>query len=88
MALPIVMISIINIEAGFHVAGNLDDGGVQIIENDVINGIYFSIVTFTTLGYGDVQPAPSMKIFSSLVAICGYINLGLLISLISHKATS
>jgi len=88
MVLPIVMISIINTEAGFHIVGKLDDDGLQVIDNDAKNSVYFSIVTFTTLGYGDVQPVPSMKIFASLVAICGYVNLGLLISLISYKASN
>lgn len=48
--------------------------------------IYFSIVTFTTLGFGDITPSNTAgQIFLTLEVIAGYIMLGGLISLISNK---
>ena len=39
-------------------------------------GIYFSAVTFTTLGYGDVVLEGNQRILSSLEAISGIIIFG------------
>jgi len=48
--------------------------------------IYFSIVTFTTLGFGDVQPQNlAGLIWVSLEVILGYIMLGGLISIFANK---
>ena len=33
-----------------------------------ISSIYFSIVTFTTLGYGDIQPIGHYRIFAAIEA--------------------
>ena len=41
---------------------------------------YFSIVTFTTLGYGDVQPYGHERIYAASQALLGFIFIPLLIS--------
>ncbi|MCP4138533.1 MAG: hypothetical protein GY754_46675 [bacterium] len=47
---------------------------------------YFSIVTFTTLGFGDVTPITLLaKLFVCIEVIYGYIMLGILITLIGKK---
>ena len=47
---------------------------------------YFSIVTFTTLGLGDVQPADEAGLlWVTLEVILGYIMLGGLISIFANK---
>lgn len=38
--------------------------------------LYFSIVTFTTLGYGDFQPAVELRLLASFEALFGYVFLG------------
>ena len=48
--------------------------------------IYFSIVTVTTLGYGDAVPASlAAQIFVTLQAITGYMGLGGLLSILGNK---
>jgi voltage-gated potassium channel Kch len=42
--------------------------------------IYFSVVTFTTLGYGDISPDGSARIYAILEAISGFLFVPLLIS--------
>jgi voltage-gated potassium channel Kch len=40
------------------------------------NALYFSTVTFSTLGYGDVVPAPQWRLFTSFEAVNGFILIG------------
>ena len=44
---------------------------------------YFSIVTWTTLGYGDLSPSPGFRLIAASEAICGYIFMAMLMSLVS-----
>jgi len=47
---------------------------------------YYSIVTLTTLGYGDVQPASlGAQIFAMAEACLGYVGLGGLLSILSNR---
>lgn len=49
------------------------------VTGDVSNfadGIYFSTVTYTTLGYGDITLSPDWQITSSLQAVSGIILFG------------
>ena len=40
------------------------------------DAFYFSLVTFATLGYGDIVLAPGYRIFGALAATCGTLMLG------------
>lgn len=46
--------------------------------------IYFSIVTFTTLGYGDYQPKECVQLLAALQAVMGYIYLGFIVGSVHH----
>ena len=46
-----------------------------------VDAIYFSVVTFTTLGFGDLQPLPGGRIFAAIQALSGYVYLGIAIGL-------
>ena len=49
--------------------------------NDYWNFIYYSFVTLTTLGYGDVSPAiPIARSFAYLEAVCGQFYLAILVA--------
>lgn len=51
-----------------------------------LSGIYYSIVTFTTLGYGDVLPVSNAaKLLALSEVVLGYISLGGLLSILSNK---
>lgn len=47
---------------------------------DLLTSIYYSVVTFTTLGYGDFQPTSGARPIAALQAFTGYLILGLLAS--------
>ena len=38
--------------------------------------VYFSTVTFSTLGYGDITPPPGWRVFAALEAMNGFILIG------------
>jgi hypothetical protein len=40
------------------------------------DAFHFSLVTFATLGYGDIVLAPDYRIFGALAATCGSLMLG------------
>lgn len=44
------------------------------------DSFYFSTITFTTLGYGDLSPLSWLKILSSIEAFLGVVNMGFLIA--------
>lgn len=50
------------------------------------NSLYFSAMTFTTLGFGDVQPVALIgKLLVILEVIAGYFMMGLLIAILARK---
>ncbi|MBN2287649.1 MAG: two pore domain potassium channel family protein [Tissierellales bacterium] len=60
--------------------GIIDNDGV-IVKNRLTSW-YFSVVTFTTLGYGDFKPTPLARLFAATEAILGYFSLGILLFLL------
>ncbi len=51
-----------------------------------ISALYFSVVTFTTLGYGDIRPSTAAGEMAAMAeVIIGYMMLGGLLSILSNK---
>ena len=54
--------------------------------NSAFTPFYYSIATYTTLGFGDVTPGHWMgEVIISLEVIAGYLTLGLLVSILANK---
>lgn len=51
---------------------------------DFFDAVYFSIVTFTTLGYGDFQPSHELRIVTAIQAFLGYFYLGFFVASAHH----
>ena len=49
------------------------------IVKDPLVALYFSIVTWTTLGYGDFSPSESIRLVAALEAMLGYLAMALLV---------
>ncbi len=57
-----------------------------ISEKGPFNALYFSFVTFTTLGYGDILPLTTIaKVAVILEASFGYLMGGMLIAILARK---
>jgi len=59
----------------------LDGEGKKL---DIYDSLYFSVVTLTTLGYGDIEPHGFFRAIASLQALLGYVFLGLLVANITR----
>jgi uncharacterized protein YjbI with pentapeptide repeats len=62
--------------------------GVRINEYDpgIVTYLYYSVVTLTTLGYGDIVPNSTLGQILVIVEVCiGYMMLGGLISIFANK---
>lgn len=52
----------------------------------ILNGLYYSVVTFTTLGYGDIKPTDGWGQVLSVTEVClGYLMGGLLVAILTKK---
>ena len=49
---------------------------------DPVDYIYFSVITWTTVGYGDITPSESSRLIAALEALSGYIFMGLFIGIL------
>lgn len=54
---------------------------------DFLECMYFSIITFTTLGYGDIVPTELSRIFAAIEAFCGSFTLALFVVVFVKKMT-
>ena len=57
-------------------------GRLGPVEPSFGDALYFSVTTFTTLGYGDLQPIPAMRLATSIEALAGMISMALFVSMI------
>ncbi|RLK10967.1 potassium channel family protein [Ruegeria conchae] len=64
-------------------------GETVMIDKSFRNALYFSVVTFTTLGYGDMQPSPNFRLYAGYQAVLGYLYLGMIVGIvIDHGVNS
>lgn len=56
--------------------------------SSVEDAIYFSITTFTTLGYGDMSPIGSCRLITSLQALLGLLTIGAIPSIVVSSVIS
>lgn len=47
-----------------------------------LDAVYFSVVTWTTLGYGDIVALPASRVVAALEALLGYLVMALLIAVL------
>lgn len=66
-----------------------------VVVHDSITALYFSLITWTTVGYGDVVPhLPAERLFAAVESMIGYIAMALFIATVigqigfaqAHKA--
>ncbi|CAM4125312.1 ion channel [Pseudoalteromonas ostreae] len=53
----------------------------------LLNSFYFSVVTFTTLGYGDITPVGFSRFIAAIEAFCGSFSLALFVVVFVKRMT-
>jgi hypothetical protein len=82
----ITIITILLLSTVFNLTSGNFKTPAEIQPIDFIDSIYFVIVTFTTLGYGDISPINHYgQCFVILTALTGYLFLAIFIYLLSKK---
>jgi hypothetical protein len=57
---------------------------IEVPTNDPWTCLYFSVVTWTTLGYGDIRPVGFARFIAGSEAIVGYFGMAALIGIFSN----
>ena len=68
----------------FYILGSLYKGG-RIFEPNFFEAFYFSVVTFTTVGYGDIVPVGWSKLVAIIESFSGLFIMPLFIIALSRK---
>jgi Ion channel len=56
--------------------------------NDGVSCLYFSIITWTTVGYGDLLPSDPIRLVAASEALVGYVAMAFLIAFLTQRLTS
>lgn len=70
---------IINFAELYHDTGLVEHSTQR--EVSLVEAIYFSIVTWTTLGYGDLSPPPSIRLYAACEALLGYMYMAVAVGI-------
>jgi len=62
-------------------------GAESVVRGDFGSALYFSVVTFTTLGYGDLRPAPHLRWAAASEALLGAFLTALFVVVMARKFT-
>lgn len=58
----------------FRIVG-LNTGGTEV--RDPLTCFYFAVITWTTVGYGDVTPTAEARLYAAAESLMGYVFMGL-----------
>ncbi|MDX1539894.1 MAG: potassium channel family protein [Geminicoccaceae bacterium] len=70
---------IIAFAAIYKLSGLVSGAGLDVADWD--DALYFSIVTWTTLGYGDYSPRESLRLVAAIQGLIGYLFSGVVVAL-------
>jgi tetratricopeptide (TPR) repeat protein len=77
-------IFVILVSAFFYTFGNLLKNNV-VFKPTIFESLYFSVVTFTTVGYGDIVPQGAAKLLAVIESFSGVFIMPLFIIALSRK---
>jgi len=74
--------------AGIYLGFGLVLGNTEVTNMERPDALYFSVVTWTTLGYGDFAPRAAIRLVAALQALLGYVFFGLIVGLLADYLKS
>lgn len=76
-----VLVLILGFAGAYQSLGIVDNSASEAqVTHSFLTSLYYSVVTFTTLGYGDFYPQGVGRALAALEALTGYLVLGILAS--------
>ncbi|MDA9008927.1 potassium channel family protein [Alphaproteobacteria bacterium] len=69
-------------------SGNIGDLCKKSVIPSVPTALYFSAVTWATVGYGDYRPVPDLHLLTAIQAIMGYIYFGVVVGMVAAEMNS
>lgn len=66
----------------FKVLGAVNVDDAKLVKIDWLDAFYLSFATWTTLGYSDLRPPDSLKLWVIVETVMGYVSMGLLIGML------
>ncbi len=82
-----VVYALLGITDGHTIFVASADSSFQEIYENFFQSLYFSIVTFTTVGYGDLTPVGITRLFAAIEAFVGSFTLALFVVVFVKKMT-
>ena len=76
-------LALVFIFAAMHWSVGLDSAGAGV-GVDLSTAIYFSVVTWTTLGYGDFAPVKDLQLIAAFEAGLGLVFFGVFVGVAVH----
>jgi hypothetical protein len=77
---------------GFHFLSQINEGFVPTTEGvevtDMLDALYFSVVTVSSLGYGDYRPVGLGRLLAALEVLGGLVIIALLVAKLASERTS
>lgn len=81
-----VIFAFAGIYQGHGLAGTIPMSPAEMAKDPNFTSLYFSIVTWTTVGYGDFVAPPDIRMVAAFEALLGYFTFGMLVGLLTAVA--
>lgn len=72
-----ISLCILGFALAYRIGGIVGPDGVYT--DRILDFVYFSAVTFSTLGFGDFQPSERMRLLAAFQALLGNLHLGVIV---------
>ena len=73
----VLILMVIVFARAYQEYGLLTSAGEPVPTDEFSTHLYFSMVTWTTLGFGDFKPEVASRVWAAVEGLCGYVFLGL-----------
>lgn len=83
ISLSIQAVSLVILFAGIYRGFGLVGNGEVLNNIEAGTALYFSLVTWTTLGYGDYAPRAEIQLIAAFQAVAGYVFLGMIVAMLA-----
>ncbi len=82
----VLILAILTFAIGYRILCGIHGQGIEPGTPDFVDCLYFSVVTITSLGYGDLHPLGASRILAAMEVLSGLVFIGVFVSrIVSFK---